>query len=166
MQRIFFLFLLAFSFSVYSQTCDTANVSQEKYLQEQCKKYANKVAKGKSVSYKKADLLFELAAYLRQKKDSTYKAWYNVTCELLKKNFQRGYDKGADHIAGARHLYRVVMCYFYLEDYTSAVTFLSKAIVAKYNSPCAYYFISLSKRKQGRQEEADAEMNAFEEKTK
>ena len=144
MKKSFYIFLLStLYFAGVSQNCDTTVTIKQK----QYKKYHKKIQKGKSISYKYADLLFAISSYVRQQGDTTYKKWYNVTLDLYK----QGFDHCRKNISLKQlQLYKMGLCYFYIEDYESATTYFSKTIASRCENPCVQYYLSLSQQKENR----------------
>jgi tetratricopeptide (TPR) repeat protein len=162
---ILLVFLLGFSVA-NAQICDTMDVKKTEHLSKEYQKCKERLWAKKDIGITDADKIFDIAAYLRQKNDTSYKSWYNRAITEYKNDFSRHHDKDGDHKKGSEHLYRVGLCHFYLEQYPEAVTFFSKAISAKYSNACAYYYLSFAQKKLGKDKEAAEEFKVFEQLTK
>ena len=108
-----------------------------------------------------ADMLYDIATYVRQKNDTTSNSWYRKAITVFK---NEGELKSAKK--QALRLYKQGLSYFYLENYKEAETYLAKAIAAKYYNCCEYYFYSFALRKQGKTKEAEEQFKLFEQSSK
>jgi tetratricopeptide (TPR) repeat protein len=165
-KTILFAFLLGF-FVANAQICDTMDVKKTEHLGKEYQKCKERLWAKKDIGITDADKIFDIAVYVRQKNDTSYKTWYKWALSEYKKDFDRRRDdKGGNHKKASEHLYRIGLCYFYMEKYDDAVNFLAKVISAKYYNACAYYYISFAKKKQGKDKEAEDEFKKFEQLTK
>src|ERR1700751_5967440 len=163
---ILLAFILSFSVSK-AQICDTMDVKKTEHLSKEYQKCKERIWAKKDIGITDADKIFDIAAYVRQKNDSSYKTWYNRALTQYKKDLTESHDdKGGNHKKGREHLYRIGLCNFYMEQYEEAVTYLSKAISAKYYNACAYYYLSFAQKKLGKDNEAAEEFKVFEQLTK
>lgn len=163
MRRISLLFLLLnFSF-LQAQICDTMNAKRTKDLSKVYQKCKEKISEKKDIYISDPDLIFDIANYLRQKNDTSCRYWYKLAEDRFKKDYQYGRKNAAKK---AMRLYRIGLCYFYLENYVEAESYLAKAISAKYNNACKYYFYSYTLKKIGKNKEAEEQFKLFREETK
>ena len=155
-KSLLFALLLPITF-LQAQICDTMDVKQTKHLAHVYQEQKERMFEKKEMNITDADLLFDIATYLRQKNDSTNTLWYNRALNLFNKeqHFKNAEKK-------AKRLYRHGMAYFYLGNYAEAETYLTKAIAAKYYNPCKYYYYSFSLKKQGKTPEAEEQFKLFE----
>jgi tetratricopeptide (TPR) repeat protein len=168
LSRFFHTLAILLGFILFSkaQNCETINNSKTGYYEKQYQKFSKKVTQRKKIGFNKAFILFDIATYLRQKRDTAYKAWYAVALELFRESYLKSSpcNKDADSRAGVDKLYKTGLCYFYLEDYSGAANFFSKAISAKSSDLCVYYYLSLAHNKQGYTDNAEKEMRDFKKK--
>jgi hypothetical protein len=137
-QQIIFTLTLFLTHIMFGQiTCDTLSPDLIKQLDGYSPKKLRKL-----IQNKKTDLntICNIATYLRNKGDTTYKQWCAVFIYRLKKYWNGDHDKDKGHRASMLFISGKV--YYYLGDYTTARTFLSKALAAKCTDPCISYFLS------------------------
>ena len=157
MKKIFLLFLFGCYLAAKAQICDTVVVEDISKLEKWASKHEAKVKADKELNLD-ALKCFEVAQYRRVKSDSVFINWY--VCAA--RNFKTAYSKEKSSSTKAEFLYKLGLCYFFVSDFRMAEAFFAKALKAKYTSPCAHYYLSLSKTKSGKPEEADIEMKIFE----
>jgi hypothetical protein len=132
------VFILFFAHVVSSQTiCDSDTIPSN--LLKRFNQYSQKKFT-KLMHDKKTDLntIYYVATYLRAKGDTSSKQWYILFTSQLKYYWNNDKHRGSR----ACMLFTIGKVYYYLNDYSNATTYFTKAIASRCPNPCINYFLA------------------------
>jgi hypothetical protein len=155
MKNYFFIFFFLIACEINSQSCENFEAADLDKTRKTEKKFSGS-DKIKKVTGTEA---FDVAADLMSSKNDLYKKWFAYAIDEFKKEYSR--EKKVEF--KAEKLFKIGVCYFYLDDYLQAEAYLQKSVKAKYSSRCNLFFLYLCGLKLGRNEEAEQWRKQFDE---